>query len=362
MNNCPQVAVAEAESVPEPPGARWAAGRESLAERFERALAQCKVEAECLREVLWEELPERERTAALLEAMGFQSKAQRFRDCGVTGIPVDCMKCRQRYYSRYRCTLRHCERCGSWHFWRLMEKYREAISCLISDQPSQKGRTLAMLTFTVRSRDQMPDENEPRRLMKLIRRWFKRMRVDCARWGAIFAVETGHELAVKHPGRTAGGWNLHVHALYYGPFLAWESGRELWRDLTGGEGQGFYIRQCAGWREDPGRAVRRALVHHFGYIMKPAAVSPERIAALEVLFSGVRRVHGLGCFYRLPAGQGTAPSPRCPNCGHGLPLSVRAWHRSERLPVAALEAQGRRDWRVVDVENRRVQVFGGRGP
>jgi len=360
MNNCLQLA--EAEFIEDLPENEAADAPQSLAERFEVALAQCKVEADCLDESVWEELPRREKAARLLNAMGKQAKAARFRDCHVTAVPVDCAACGEKYFSRYRCTLRYCEYCGPLHFSRLMEKYREPISRLISEQPSQRGHTLAQLTFTARAYDQIPDPDQPRRLMKLVRRWFKRMMPEAALWGCIFAVETGHELAVKHPDRKADGWNLHVHALYYGPFLDWQSGLDLWKQLTDCEGQGFYIKQCSGWRKKPERAVRRALIHHFGYIMKPAAVSAERIAALEVLFSGIRRVHALGCFYRLPQNEKTLASPKCPNCGENLPINLRAWQKGERVPVRTLEAEGRRDYRAVEAEMRRARAFGGRSP
>jgi hypothetical protein len=240
-----------------------------------------------------------------------------------------------------------------------MEKYREPIARLISEQLSQRGRTLAKLNFTVRAYDRMPNRDQPGRLMKLVRRWFKRMMSKNTVWGCIFAVETGHELAVKHPGRKAGGWNLHVHVLYYGSFLDWQSGRDLWKELTGS--QGFFIKQCPGWRKNPERAVRRALVHHFGYIMKPAAVSPERIAALEILFSGVRRVHALGCFYRLPQNKKVLASPKCPKCGATLPTNPRAWQRSQRLLIAMLEAEGRRDLAKLRRERGLVRALGGTG-
>ena len=336
--------------------------KQSLAVRFNEALARCKDEAGCLDNLLWEELDEREKVARILSAMGSDSKAQRFRDCKVTGIRVDCVACGEKYFSRCRCTLRYCEDCGPWHFSRIMEKYREPIFRLIAEQPSQHGRTLAMLTYTVRAYDRMPEPTEPRRLNKLVRRWFARLMPKRTFWGCVSAVEVGYELAVKHPDREAGGWNLHVHVLYYGPYLDWVAGLELWKELTAGDGQGFYIKQCPGWRKNPDQAVRRALAHHFGYIMKPAAVSAERIAGLEVLFSGIRRVHALGCFYRLPKAQKVVMNPRCPKCGQDLPINPRAWHKSERVFVIDLEAEGRRDWRAVEAENRRAQAFGGRAP
>jgi len=362
-NNCVEVEDSElGQDQPRCSGTSADEEQQTLAERFAAGLAQAKVEAECLDGRLWEELGEREKAARVLTATGFSSKGSRYRDCHVYGIPVDCVACGERYYSRYRCTLRYCEHCGPWHFSRLMRKYRAQIAHRIGEQPSQYRRTLARLTFTVRAYDQMPSSEEPRRLNKLLRQWFKRMMQHGVVWGCIFAIETGHELATKHPGRQADGWNLHVHALYYGPFLDQTEGLRLWRELLGDSG-GFRIEQCSGWRKDPERAVRRALVHHFGYIMKPAAVSGERIAALEVLFSGIRRVHALGCFYRLPQSQKDTPSPRCPKCGEAFPVNLRAWRRSERRPVADLEVEGRRDWRTVDAAIRRARAFGwGQGP
>jgi hypothetical protein len=299
--------------------------------------------------------------------MGFASKATRYRDCHVTGVPVDCVACGERYFSRYRCTLRYCDHCGPMHFSRLLGRYRVPISFAIMLYPngkprSQDGRTLAGLDFTIRAEDRIPEAEKPRGLMKLIRQWFKRMMPEGSTWGCIFAVETGHELAVKHPGRKAGGWNLHVHVLYYGPYLKHAKGLSAWEELLGESG-GFRIKQCPGWRNNPEQAVRRALVHHFGYIMKPAAVSGERIAALEVLFSGTRRVHALGMFYRLPkVPKLDVVNPRCPKCGQDLPINLKAWHKGERRPVTTLAEDGRQDWRALEAENRRAQAFGGRAP
>ncbi len=359
MNNC--LEVAESELAQDLPDNDAESGQQSLAERFEEALAQSIAVAECVQNLFWEDLPERERTARLLDAMGSRSKATRYRDCHASGIPVDCTACGERYFSKYCCTLRYCEFCGWWHFSRLMEKYREPISKLIAEQPTQQGRTLAMLTFTIRAYDRMPEPDEARRLNKLVRRWFSRILPGDVVWGCIFAVETGHEVPGKHPGRKAGGWNLHVHVLYYGPYLDQTAGLELWKELLGDSG-GLRIKQCPGWRKNTDQAVRRALVHHFGYIMKPAAVTGERIAALEVLFSGIRRVHALRCFYRLPKVQKDVVNPRCPKCGQNLPINLRAWHRSERVSVVDLEAEGRRDWRLVRRELGRVLVLRGQAP
>jgi hypothetical protein len=346
--------------------------RESVVERFEELVRECRADsswqpldaelylAEAEDEQREVRKGERRKVSRLLEGMGFKSKAERFADCEVKAVPVDCLACGEKYFSRYRCTLRYCENCGPWHFSRLMQRYLGPITNLIKGQGSQRGRTLAKLNFTVRASNRMPHPSEPRRLMKMIRRWFKRMMPTGELWGCVFAVETGHELAVKHPGRKAGGWNLHVHALYYGPFLDQPVGLRLWKELLIDSG-GFSIKQCWGWKWNTERAVRRALIHHFGYILKPSAVSAERIAALEILFAGVRRVHTLGCFYKLPKPERKSPSARCPKCGQSLPVNLRVWHRSERFDVTRLEAEGRRDARQLERERRRAMAFGGEG-
>jgi len=312
--------------------------RESLVDRFEEAERQCRALPE------WAELPDREKTARLLEGVGFKAKAERWRSCHVEAVPVDCLNpdCDFKGFVRYQCTLRSCPYCGQVHFWRLMYRYSQPIAEKIASQPTQRGRTLAMLTLSVRSTGRMPHPDDAKRLNRLVRRWFKAVVPQGSFWGALFTIEVGHELAVKHPGRSASGWNLHVHALYYGDFLDWEKSLALWKELTNGEGQGLYIKQCLDWRRNFETAVRRALIHHFGYILKPAGVSPERLAALEVLWTGVRRVHSVGAFYRLPKPPKKEPRP-CPKCGHALPVKFTAWKKSERFLVAVLEGEGRRD-------------------
>jgi ribosomal protein S27AE len=321
---------------------------ESLVERFEEAVRICEALPE------WSSLPDREKTARLLEEVGLKAKAERYRECGGSGIPVDC-DCGSRFYSRYQCTLRSCPNCGRVVFNRLMDRYCQPIADLIAKQPTQHGQTLAMITLSVRSSGRMPHPDDAKLLNKLVRRFLKKVVPRGSVWGAVFTIEVGHELAKKHPERASSGWNLHVHVLYYGPYLDWDAALLLWKKLTDDEGQGLWIKQCLDWRRDFKTAVRRALIHHFGYVLKPAGVSGERIAALEVLWTGVRRVHAVGAFYKLP--KPPKKNRRCPDCGRDLRIQLDAWRRDRRVPVAFLEAEGRRD---LDAVGRRS--FGGRGP
>jgi hypothetical protein len=334
--------------------------RARIVEEFERTVAELRSG------VGWGEVPEREKYCRILESMGYGSKAARGRDCHDMGIPGECVGCGLKYFRRYRCTLRFCPHCGDWHFARLMDRYAEPIADVVCSQGGW-GRTLAMLTFTIRADGGMPHPDKARWLMKCVRRWFKRIVPQGETWGAIFAIETGYELPLKHPGRKAAGWNLHCHALYFGPYLDFGSkgekgGRagEKWRELTNEEGQVIGIKECEGWRRDPRTAVRKALAHHFGYILKPAAESGERLAALEVLFGGVRRVHGVGVFYRLPK-PSKKMGPCCPQCRAVLPVNLRAWHRRERFSLTWLESEGRRDLAELRRERGLVRALGGTG-
>lgn len=310
-------------------------GPRPLAERFAEALFLCEEEPG------WENFSERDKTGWLLRHAGFLAKAERWWDCQVTSLPVDCGSCGEKWFSRYRCTLRNCPHCAKGHFKRLMDRYSQPIADLIAHQPTQRGRTLAKIDLTVRASGHIPDPDDAKRLNKLVKRWLKRVVPKGSFWGALFTIEVGHELAVKHPDRKASGWNLHVHVLYYGSFLDWEKGRVLWKKLTGGSWV-CRMTQCLDWRRDFKTAVRRSLIHHLGYVLKPAGVSGERLAALEMLWTGVKRVHPVGEFYNLPKPL-KKKSRSCPKCGANLPINLRAWRKSERFLTAELEAQGRRD-------------------
>ena len=341
--------------------ASFARRRSRVVDEFKAAVVELRAGAE------WAELPEREKYCRILEEMGLRSKAERARDCHGTGIPGDCA-CGLKYFNRYRCTLRFCPHCGDWHFARLMDRYAGPIADFICSRGGGLSGTLAMLTFTIRADGEMPHPDKARWLMKCVRKWFKRIVPKGGTWGAMFAVETGYELPFKHPRRKSAGWNLHVHALYFGPYLDFgrkgeRGGRagDLWRDVTGDEGVVIGIKQCPGWWRDPRTAVRKALAHHFGYILKPAAESGERLAALEILFGGVRRVHGVGSFYRLPKPCKKA-SQRCPKCGAALPVNLRAWHRSERFSAVRLESDGRCDLAEARREVGRARIFAGKPP
>ena len=94
------------------------------------------------------------------------------------------------------------------------------------------------------------------------------------------------------------------------------------------------------------------LAHLLKYVSKISAVTPKRVAAFEKAFSGVRRVHSMGLFYRLP--KVPPERPCCPHCGNELfplfPFEVRS--------IVDLQAAGWRDLDEVRREIGRNYAFG----
>jgi hypothetical protein len=307
----------------------------------------------------WDRLGVRGRVAQLLFDSGLKSKAHRFARCHRTAIPYDCanLSCREKFFTRYHCDCRFCKHCGPLLFSELRDRYSDTISYFLGDQQKKgllSGRTLARLNFTMKSDGSLPTRKRIRAFNRAIRRTLKvavpRGESRKLAYGVLWSDEFGYERKGRKKRRAAQGLNLHAHALYYGPRLDWATVRDAWAEslrLEGLEGQGFYATFLKGWQSNPGLTVKRALSHMLKYISKIPAETPERIAALEVAFNGVRRVHAGGLFYRLPKVEERLQILHeqplvCPCCGSGL---VRAggcqpW---ESFRVDILQAEGRRD-------------------
>lgn len=307
----------------------------------------------------WERLGDRGRVSQLLFDAGLKSKAHRYTRCHRTAIPYDCvnLSCREKFFTRYHCDCRYCKYCGPLLFNELRGRYSDSISRFLEVQAKEgllSGRALARLNFTMKSDGSLPTRKRIQAFNRAIRRTLKvavpRAESRKLAYGVLWSDEFGYERKGRKKRRAAQGLNLHAHALYYGPRLNWTKVRDAWAEslrLESLEGQGFYATFLKGWQSNPGLAVKRALSHMLKYISKIPAETPERIAALEVAFNGVRRVHAGGLFYRLPKVeerlQVLHDQPLvCPCCGSGLARAggCRPW---ESFPVEILQAEGRRD-------------------
>lgn len=307
----------------------------------------------------WDEIGERGETAKLIYSLGLKSKAYRYGRCGRYGIPLQghdlACKFKEKSFGTYRCGLRFCDLCGPATYRRLFERYAPGIAEIVLRESWRKGYVLARVNFTIRASGEMPSSEEIRQFNRAIRKLFKRVLPKGAVFGVIWSDEFGFEERGHIAERKAGGLNLHAHGDYFGPYIDWQKTRDAWIEIMGDGSRGFVIKAIRGWRRNVRKEVSKALGHCLKYVSKMPAVSPERIAGFEKAFDGVRRVHSMGLFYKLP------PAPkqerRCPECGNIL-FPVRPFGLSL---VSDLLASG-----YVDVDRKREglnrsRVFGG-GP
>jgi len=305
----------------------------------------------------WNAIGVRGETAQLIYAHGLPSKAYRYGRCGRYGIPLQghglqC-KFKEKSFGRYRCSLRFCDLCGPANYRRLFERYAPAIGDVVARESSRCGYVLARVNWTIRATGEMPTTEEIRWFNAALRKHVKGILPKGAVSGVILDDEFGYEKRGHIAERKAGGLNLHAHGLYFGPYLDWQKARDLWTKLTGSTG--FFIKEIRGWRGGVRKSVSRALGHLLKYVSKMPVVSPERIAAFEKAFDGVRRVHCLGLFYGLPPGP--KEERRCPGCGNIL-FPSRPF---ELCLVSDLVELGWADIDSVRLELNRSRVFGG-GP
>jgi hypothetical protein len=181
----------------------------------------------------------------------------------------------------------------------------------------QEGRTLASVTFTLRSDGRAITPERVKEFNSAVRFVMRKTVGSRSDYGLLFSDEVGSETRGHIPERTAHSLNLHCHGLYFGPYVDWQRTRDLWAAETakrfGEPSEGFWIKEVKGWRCDPERAARYALNYLLKYLSKPPAVTSERLAALILAFDGTKRVHALGMFY------GKSPTKEkvgclCPTC------------------------------------------------
>jgi hypothetical protein len=303
----------------------------------------------------WDDIGERGETAKQLYEGGLKSKAYRYGRCDRYAIPLQGHQAscdlKDKTFVRYRCGLRFCDLCGPSTYTRLFDRYAPAVTSIVEAHSCREGYTLARVNLTIRATDEVPTSEETRAFNRAIRELFRQVLPKGAAYGLVWSDELGPERHGHVEERKAGGMNLHAHGLYFGAYLNWYKVRDAWIEITGS--RGFYITEIKGWKKRPRRGVFRALGHLLKYVSKMPAVTPQRTAAYEKAFDGVRRVHSMGLFYRLP--KVPLEKRSCPRCGNELfplfPFEVRL--------VADLQAAGWRDLDEVRREIGQKCAFGG---
>ena len=305
--------------------------------------------------------------ARLLFEAGFGAKAHRFWKCHREGIPVDCSRdSTHKFFVSYLCGCRFCRECAPILQRQLSARYLGPVISVVKAKATRPQYTLARVNFSVRSTGEVFTAKRVKWFNGCIRKLFRRL-FPKGEYGLLWVDEVGYEKRGRRVCRKAEGLNLHAHGLYIGPRLNWHKVRDLWAEITGGEGLGVWLTFLKGWCHDPERVVRRAWGHLVKYVSKVPAETPQRIASLEIAFAGVRRVHSLGLFYKvappddqLHQFQPEDPGRRCPVCGASFYWHSRPW--LDMVSVEFLRAEGRRELSEVEREIGRARIFGGHSP
>ena len=292
------------------------------------------------------------RKAQLMAEAGLTSKAQRQAACGLVGKLLQCSGCPAKYYRPFSCRNRYCEACGHRLFNELLAKHLRRLSPVtrrLTGPGRGRRRVVAKVDFTTINLGRMPTRDEVREFNDCIKRFFRslerKMKMSRQDYGVAYCDEFGG----------SDNTNLHAHGVYVGPVLPRQwfgKGKllsEMWRKAcAGGPFAGSFIisMKVSKWEI--------AVAHALKYAGKFLSRDPERLAELEVVFHGVRRVHALAAFYlRKEDDPKQAVTPSCPHCGAGL-IEGSGW-----LPMKELLRAGCQDLDKVAQELRRQRVLTG---
>jgi hypothetical protein len=331
---------------------------------------------------LWFEEKEEKRRTAL------RRKANRLANCGTCGRPMDCSQdANHTFYGEYACEMRYCTRCGEKIFADLFSKYMGLWS-VVRPLLVTPGVVIAKLDFTAVNLGRMPTSLEVRQFNEDIRECVaqttRALGYDSKQFGFLYCDEFGGFDAKKRDYNT----NLHAHGVYVGPFISWQLIEDRWvairKKRDGATGVWIQRQKIdnspADFLEAEKRRFTRALGHALKYTGKHVTRSDgKRLAQLEEVFHGVRRVHTMGLFYHADLhclekcslcesrcdcssgheGQHSCKYHRagagCPVCGAALMYPRNSGYRK----VSELKREGRRNLDEVKREIGRERVFAG---
>lgn len=296
-----------------------------------------------------------------LAEFGLSKKAARLPLCGILAKRVDCQgRCRTKYFERFGCNLRYCTVCGERGFRALFSKYMgyEPIAQKIIERVRAQGRkpVVAKLDFTTPSDGKMPSKAYVRKfhrdLWRFRRALERKVGLSKEDFGILGCDEFGGKKNAKHP---TGNWNLHRHCVYVGPFLSQSKARKelsaLWSEIRGE--RSFVSIKLA-------RSFAEALGHALKYPAKFLSLStPERLAELEKVFDGTRRVSASGAFYNVKIEEEKSKKEshgKCPRCEGQLVAHVLG-NGGGFVVASELEREGRVDIVIARQEESRKKVF-----
>jgi hypothetical protein len=219
---------------------------------------------------------------------------------------------------------------------------------------NRRGFVIAKMDLTTVNLGRMPSRTEIREFNQCIRRFVRtlarRLGVSAKGFGVLYCDEFGGQ----------NNSNLHAHAVYVGPIIPrqWfgkgQLVSDLWKEACSSTPfDGSFIVSMKAAASFPA-----AVAHALKYAGKFLSRDPERLAALELAFHGVRRVHALGIFYNPDPKQTEAKEPsdgsECPHCRSALILESYGF-----VSVVQLMDAGYRDFDEARQEAGRNRVLSG---
>ena len=258
----------------------------------------------------------REHVAEVLLFNFLGQKADRYIDCGRRGFRLRCEgEEHHEFFSALYCDLRFCLRCAPRRFARLYAKHAGVLD-FVRRSP-RRSFLLREITLTSANTGVLASE-QIKKFNKDVKKTLKLLMKGVEGWGALCVDEVGFN-----------NTNLHVHILFYGPYIEQERLAAIWKKVSGHQ---------VAWISKARVSGARALLHLMKYVSKPPADDPEIIGQLEVAFHGTRRVHALGLFHNFSRGDADAVDSEwqcCPKCGAKLTvvrgLALVSQLRSEGL-------------------------------
>jgi hypothetical protein len=224
----------------------------------------------------------------------------------------------------------------------LLGKYLRRLQPIVYLMARKRGYVIAKLDFTSINLGVMPTGDEVKEFNECIKRFMRaferKMGISRKDYGLLYCDEFGG----------ANNTNLHAHGAYVGPVIPRQwfgKGQllsEMWKEAC--EGTVFAGSFIVSIKQTK---FEIAVAHALKYAGKFISKEPERLAALEVAFHGVRRVHSLAAFYNVKAKKEDREDAPCPACGSAL---VRL---DGYVPIAELMGAGFCDLDEAHKEERR---------
>lgn len=241
----------------------------------------------------------------------------RFLNCGNQGTGRFCPECNLKFYTRFYCKFKLCDRCARIYGKEIRRKILELITPILANR--KKNFTVAMLTLSESSakyRGRYPNQKEYKNFNKRIgefcRLFYGKYQGKISRKGNIIEDRKRYKgagwFAVNEFGTDNN--NLHCHILIYGRWIPQKVLKAAWMKISNGD-TGCYIEQI----KNPKVAAR----YVSKYITKPPVFNKTQTAIDFIEATrGQRRMRSGGIFYNtIKIDKKTNPE-LCPFCLVGL--------------------------------------------